>query len=195
MDSRLKERLIGAAVLVVIGVWLIPWILDGRETVSERAPQELQLPAQQDAAPLRTQTIDLGERRHANDPIAADSGTRAGSDTGAATASDGAGRADASLPAKPAPTKAPESAPAVVADAAAPGWVVQLGSFEDEANAKRQMNRVATYGYKAEVSTYRASGRLMHRVRVGPQPSRAQAEAVASSLSAHGFVAQVVIAD
>ena len=29
MDAHLKERLIGAVVLVVLGVWLIPWVLDG----------------------------------------------------------------------------------------------------------------------------------------------------------------------
>ena len=31
MDRHLKERLIGATVLVVIGVWIIPWLLDGTD--------------------------------------------------------------------------------------------------------------------------------------------------------------------
>ena len=31
MDQGLKERLVGAAVLVAIAVWLIPWVLDGPE--------------------------------------------------------------------------------------------------------------------------------------------------------------------
>jgi cell division protein FtsN len=35
----------------------------------------------------------------------------------------------------------------------------------------------------------------MYRVRVGPHDSRARADAAASALTAHGFVAQVVAAD
>jgi cell division protein FtsN len=38
----------------------------------------------------------------------------------------------------------------------------------------------------------KASGKVMHRVRLGPYASRGEAESVTSSLSAHGFVAQVV---
>ena len=35
MDQGLKERLVGAAVLVAIAVWLIPWVLDGPESALE----------------------------------------------------------------------------------------------------------------------------------------------------------------
>jgi DedD protein len=75
------------------------------------------------------------------------------------------------------------------------GWVVQLGSFGEEENARRLAQRIGTYGYKPEVSNHRAGGRVMYRVRLGAYASRAQADATASSLAAHGFVAQVVAAD
>ena len=73
--------------------------------------------------------------------------------------------------------------------------MVQLGSFGEEENARRLADRVTTFGFTPRVSTYTASGRPMFRVRVGPETSRERAAAVASSLSAHGFVAQVVSQD
>ena len=51
MDSRLKERLIGAAVLVALGVWLIPWLLDGSARPRDADMAALELPA---APPLLT---------------------------------------------------------------------------------------------------------------------------------------------
>jgi DedD protein len=60
MDQGLKERLVGAAVLVAIGVWLIPWVLDGPEEPLETGASSLQLPAAEEPMPMRTQTLRLG---------------------------------------------------------------------------------------------------------------------------------------
>jgi DedD protein len=199
MDSRLKERLIGAAVLVALGVWFIPWVLDGPAQAPEAETFELQLPAAQESAPFRTQTIDLTP----SDPGDAAIVSRADDEPAAVNGAGDRERTEAPVAAEPLPTVAKKSppvtsssAPSGVAPAVASGdWVVQLGSFGDSANAQRLASRVGTYGYDARVSDYRAGGRAMHRVRVGPHPSREKAEAVASSLSAHGFVAQVVTVD
>src|SRR5687767_5225453 len=61
MDQGLKERLVGAAVLVAIAVWLIPWVLDGPETPLESGASSLQLPAAEEPMPMRTQTLRLGD--------------------------------------------------------------------------------------------------------------------------------------
>jgi cell division septation protein DedD len=60
MDRRLKERLVGAAVLVAIGAWLIPWVLDGPEqsTLSATTALELPIPASNNP-PMRAETIVL----------------------------------------------------------------------------------------------------------------------------------------
>ena len=65
--------------------------------------------------------------------------------------------------------------------------MVQLGSFSEEANARRIAQQAGTYGYKAEVSSYKGGGRTLYRVRVGPQATRAAADAAASALRAHGI--------
>ncbi len=206
MESRLKERLVGAIVLVLLGVWLIPWLLDGSNDTAESDSVALSLPSRQESVPVKTQTIDLEEERHEatatrlSGAVESRTGTSA-SRGGASAALPAPTPVESSTAAKTAPAAKPSaSEPPTPAKAATKPpvegeWTVQLGSFGDEANAERLAGRVSTYGFDADVSPYRAGGRLMHRVRVGPQKTRAEAEAVASSLSAHGFVAQVVTAD
>jgi DedD protein len=90
-----------------------------------------------------------------------------------------------------------EPPPQPIVDTAVPaaadpvGWSVQLGSFSEPANARQLASRVSEYGYAARVSDFRSDGRNMHRVRVSGFASRDEAEAAASSLSAHGFVPRV----
>jgi len=191
MDRVLKERLVGAAVLVAIGAWLIPWVLDGPEQLNAPQSTALELPAPTaEDPPIRTETIELERRGSpvARDPSGAPDTVAAVPDQPAAAAATKA----------PAPTAAASSAapaaakPAAASDAAATSWYVQLGAFGERANADRLAARVATYGYDADVSGFPASGPTVYRVRLGPEPTRARAEAIASALSAHGFVAQVV---
>ncbi len=102
MDQGLKERLVGAAVLVAIAVWLIPWVLDGPENPVETGPASLQLPAAQEPVPMRTQTLKLGEPPAAAQPAAtAIEKTDAPAETVVAAATP--------EPTQPAPAAAPAS--------------------------------------------------------------------------------------
>jgi DedD protein len=195
MDQGLKERLVGAAVLVAIGVWLIPWVLDGPEAPLDASGGSLQLPSVEEPMPMRTQTLKLGE----DEPVA--------------QAQPEAPSATLSTPAETTPTEEPpvaeaepSAAPPVTVAAAAPppkptpatvaqgDWIVQLGTFGEEANARRLAQRAETYGYDVDVSTYRANGRTLYRVRVGPATTRALADTKASALRAHGIKEASVVA-
>ncbi len=224
MDQGLKERLIGAAVLVALGVWLIPLVLDGPAQQTEGESTTLRLPAPEESQPVKSVTIELDEQESppgtgaaAATPVAERDGDEAPVPTPAPAPERKA--ADVRAETQPAPAQAQRAAgavrsePAAVAPAAAvqrpapaaaapkaqpaaqDGFMIQLGSFSEEENARRLAQRVGTYGYKPTVSTFKSSGRVMWRVRIGPKSTRAQAEAEASSLSAHGFVAQVVAPD
>jgi DedD protein len=204
MDQGLKERLVGAAVLVAIGVWLIPWVLDGPENPPDAGANSLQLPAVEEPMPMRTQTLRLGE---ADEP-AAETPPRATPAPAESTAATTAASEDP--PAREAPRDAEPpaatSAPAPVAVATAPppkptpaaaaggDWIVQLGTFSEEANARRLAQRASTFGYEPVVSNYRANGRTLYRVRVGPATTRAQADTKASALRAHGINEASVVA-
>jgi DedD protein len=201
MDQGLKERLVGAAVLVAIGVWLIPWVLDGPENPVETGSASLQLPAAEEPVPMRTQTLRLGA---AEEEPAAAGGSTPEPAAPAPVAAAAPAEPTAPPPSAPAVARTPEPPPAATAvaatrPAAAPAangdWVVQLGSFSGEENARRLAQRAGTFGYKAGISSYRSGGRTMYRVRVGPYESRGQADATASALAAHGLSGQVVAAD
>jgi DedD protein len=214
MDQGLKERLVGAAVLIAIAVWLIPWVLDGPEAPLEPSGGSLQLPAAEEPMPMRTQTLRLGDAAEpsAELPRSADAAPQEEQPLAAVgSPADEPPGAEAETPAEtPAVTTArtgPERAPVVATAPPAPAatppqpaptaatggdWTVQLGSFSDEANARRVAQRSGTFGYKAEVSTIRSGGRTLYRVRVGSGRSRAEAEATVSALKAHGIDASVV---
>jgi DedD protein len=225
MDRRLKERLIGAAVLVAFGVWIIPWVLDGRQEPEPPPAATLELPAPNDVSPIRTETLRLDEDPTSSAltspesidaprvPAARVAGERpemqaavpepasappAPATRPAAAATPDVAAAEPEPEPEPEPERETEAEPPAALRAAAasgPGWIVQLGSFGDEENARRLAERVETYGYAAQESPFRSGGRVMHRVRLAPEPSRAEAEALAASLGAHGFVAQVLASD
>ena len=179
MDRGLKERLVGAAVLVAFGVWLVPWVLDGPERSDRPESDALELPAPTVSTPLRTHTITLDNDLVPPTP---------------ASSTLGPGHSAATPVRQPArdTATAPAHSSAATAAGAEDTWFVQIGSYAEEENARRQADRVSTYGFDARLSTFLASGRSMQRVRIGPQASRESALEVASALSAHGFVARVV---
>lgn len=200
MDQGLKERLVGAAVLVAIAVWLIPWVLDGPEGGAETPASSLQLPSAEEPMPMRTQTLKLGD---APEPSAESARAPATTPTPQPSGAAAEPRREPAPQAETTVAAATHEHPPAVAAATPPkpepqlegDWTVQLGVFEDEANAKRLAQRAGTYGYKAEVSSYRSSGgRTLYRVRVGPQATRGAADAAASALKAHGVEARVVAA-
>ena len=76
------------------------------------------------------------------------------------------------------PTPAPSTLP----------WVVQVGSFADAGRARSQSDRVRATGRTVFLEPYQG----LTRVKVGPYPSRADAEAALRSLEAAGFEGIVV---
>ncbi len=123
----------------------------------------------------------------------------------------------ASVPAGPQPRaepesgSRPESGPAAAGGGAASGaqepssgaessaaptgqalWAVQLGSFSSQENAERLAGDLRKQGFAAFLSRVQDGGRQLHRVRVGPQGSRDEAEKVAARLAAAGHDGQVV---
>ena len=190
MERALKERIIGAAVLVLVAVLLVPVFLDGTpggdEIVSERVP----LPGQ---AEQKSQTVVLDRDR--KDPVPV------------ATASAPAQKQEQEPPPKPVVKQAepetvkpdPEPEPAKpaaekpAATASTTGmWAVQLGSFGDQGNAERLAAELRKKGFAAFLSQLSTSSGQRHRVRIGPQKDRESAEAMAARLQKAGYEGQVL---
>jgi DedD protein len=190
MDTRVKERLTGAIVLVAIVVILVPALLSGPRS-RPVAPD-----------PLHSVTIDLStdaRGRVATPPAAAPS-VAAPTSAIPAPALEHAPAPPASSPASAAPplaTAAPASVPApapaaaATAAAAATGWIVQLGSFASRENAAKLVKELRRKGYSAFVAEFRGSTKTLYRVRVGPEKERVRADALASRLAREGHPGSV----
>ena len=206
MDEQVKARLIGATVLVAVIVILVPAVLSGpkRDTTGPAAPDGRRA--------TRTYTIDLGGAvasgaRLEQAPQAAPPAREAPrlptvDPPGVATepVADVPEEAPAAppppaksmtLPAEPAPQQVPQTA----APAAKGTWSVQVGAFGSADSARRLVADLRKDGLSAYVAPLSRNGKTLHRVRVGPEPTRAAAEAVAARLKGRSLPATVVAAD
>jgi cell division septation protein DedD len=69
---------------------------------------------------------------------------------------------------------------------------VQVGAFGSEAAARKLVDQLRESGYKVYVAPVSRGGRTLHRVRVGPEPERAEAESLLAGLKVRGLPATVV---
>jgi DedD protein len=212
MDRALKERIIGAVVLVVIVVLVVPVFLDGPARDPDMISETVTLPGQNsDGGARKTVVLELDRdqplpessaRNEVRPAAAAPAPPRDEPPTAAAeprTQNPASTRSEPepepeTPPARketPPPEAAPDAEPAT-RESATGMWAVQMGSFSNKGNADRLAASLRESGYAAFLSQLdTASGRL-HRVRIGPQKDRASAEAVAEKLGAEGLKGQVV---
>jgi DedD protein len=209
MDSRAKQRVTGAVILAALFVLLVPELLTGPKSASPPATPE------EDEQGLRSYTIDIdgkssGETPSATNPVpAVPATTTADPETSAPSVSEPAPEArpaqraaaaveapqsaPAPTPVTPARSSPPRPAPAQAAPPAPKGsFVVQLGSFGSRDNADRLVRDMSAKGFKAFVAPIRSGGRDLYRVRVGPTPDRASAEALAADLKRVGQSGSIV---
>jgi DedD protein len=191
VDSALKERLVGAVVLVALGVWLIPLFLDGpqRAGVTGEGRRTLKLPVPSPEKPdKQTKTIRLDgsqlPSRPTPEPV---------TDPVRESKPLVKPRVEPKPAPKPAPkTSQPAPRPADRSAPVAAGWYLQLGSFSSDANAKRLAAQVNALGWAAQLSQHTSAGKSMHRVRVGPVPTRSKADALRAELAERGFEGKVM---
>ena len=184
MDRALKERVIGAIVLVVVAVLIVPVFLDGTANDVEIVSEIVTLPGQNGQQRM-TQTVVLNRDRAepvpTSEPVLAPAKSKpeAGKPAAAAT--------KAVKPAVSAATERP-----VAIESSTGMWAVQLGSFQNQENAERLAADLRKQGFAAFLSQLDRGSGALHRVRIGPQKDRDGAEFVAAKLSKSGHSGQVV---
>ena len=194
MDSQLKQRLIGAAVLVALAVIFLPMLLKGPDV---KEPDAAQVPLTMPATP--------GEEYETRElPLTMPEGAPAGGVLGmtpaeppampapqasvSASSVATAGPASMTAPAAavepapvaapaPAPVAPPEAAPAEPAAVAAGKYMVNVGSFSNVANANGLVAKLRAQKLPVVADKITLSSGTAMRVRVGPYADRATAEA------------------
>ncbi len=214
VDTHLKERLVGAAVLVAVAVILIPEMLSGP---AERQAPALSADRVADDGGVRTYTIDLGTRARsgAETPVvpSAEVVTPApppetieeAESAPAATVAESPPPAESRPPTEAAPIPAPvAAAPAAPTVREAPPapvrqdsgakrpWAVQVGSFASQATADRLGQDLRKRGYESFVVPFKTGSQTLYRVRVGPMEDRTAADAAVQKLKREGTSATVV---
>lgn len=165
MDQKLKERLTGAIVLVLLAVILLPLVMDDARKVDTgikatnipEKPQEefttrlVPIPEQDEVVPVE-ETADPA-------PVEEPPVVTAETET-------------AAEPAPAEPVAEPE-----VETGGLTGWVVQVGSFSRK-NADSLDARLRAAGYSSYVvddPVVARDGSLLYRVRIGPEVLRSEA--------------------
>jgi DedD protein len=195
MDRELQERVVGAIVLVVVAVLVVPIFLDGSTSDEvEIVSESVTLPGQS-TGQTETQKIVLNRDRSEPVPTAApvQSPVAAPVAETPAPAPDTKTRNTAAEAGPEQPEKtASAAAPDASVDSPTGMWAVQLGSFSSQENAERLAASLRDKGYAAFLSQLKTGDGSLHRVRVGPQKDRAAAESVAAQLGKSGHAGQVV---
>lgn len=219
MERRAKERLIGASILVVLIVLIVPELLSGPKPAAPAAEAPRLPAAASTPEPTRTVTVDLTTSKAPaqNDTEAADAAPPPPQQQPAATGPQGATTpAAASVPAasnapsqaSEAPAFRPAQPPPAVESAAPPpiskagsgrgdashgsGWSLQLGSFASRANADNLVRQLKGQGFAVYVLSGGSGAATRHRVRVGPLPDRDAAERTAAKLKALGHASSLM---
>jgi DedD protein len=202
LQDHLKERLTGAAILVIVVVLLVPELF--------RGPPGANLKAGTNASagpPVRSYTIDLRDSSAAQPPGASAPAIA----MPAAAAASASPNGPPGAPSAPVDSSAPPAAPALNpatphavspatprsataapsphaaarASAAKSAWTVQVGSFARRDYAERMAKQVMAKGYAVEVAG--PDDRGLYRVRSAPQAERAAATALKQKMQASGL--------
>lgn len=166
MDQKLKQRLVGAAVVVVLAVIFLPMLLDSSGR-SASLTLTTNIPAKPEGV-FSSRVIPLGgndefqtELERKRLPLRA---------------------AQPEVFARVEPPKVASVPPATetgIAPRAVQAWAVQVGSFAGQDNAAKLQQRLIKRSYSAFIeTTFDDEGKAIYRVRVGPELLRSAAQSL-----------------
>jgi len=192
MERALKERIIGAVILVLVVVLVVPIFLDGPPDETEIVSERVLLPGQEDQ---KTQTVVLERDREDPVPVASSptpDRQEPAREEPKPVAVEQKQPEPQTTPPRPAPEPVKESVVEQPAASTTGMWAVQLGSFSNKDNAEKLAADLRKQGYAAFLSQMTTDSGQLHRVRIGPQKDRESAEAMASRLLKVDHKGQVV---
>jgi DedD protein len=193
LQDHLKERLTGAAILVMVVVLLVPELFRGPPNIGPKTGAGATT-----GPPVRSYTIDLRDAA-TTQPLAPSAPALVMPAPAASSAPSIAPSAEAisaplsvpptntarPLAAAPIATKPPASPASSHTGAVKSGWTVQVGSFARRDYAERMAKQVTAKGYAVEVAGPDNHG--LYRVRSAPQSERAAAVALKQKMQASGL--------
>lgn len=189
MEPALKQRLLGAVVLIALAIIFLPMLFSGSAPKQESVTSNMEIPPQPTREfETRVLTVDAASKDASRPPVAQARVAEpvASVDTGIPPRVEALPESTApvtpvepSLPAStmPAPEK-PATVEQQAAGTAADGrYLVHLGVYAAAGNASDLVTQLKKSGFRAFVESVDFNGKPAKRVRVGPFSDRAEAEA------------------
>lgn len=185
----MKQRLVGAIVLVALGVIFIPMLLEGPNRTL--VPKMDEMPTPETLAP----ELPLKPFPPATEPVEAQravvtnaTGEKAPEKPAPSSQPPAAKPAPPPAAASPKPARAPETpvpgeSPATTTSKGS--WVVQVVSLSNKANALALRDSLRKGGFATQVERVTVGGKTRYRVRVGPFLQRTEAERVRKQIAGH----------
>ena len=186
METQVRERLVGALVLVALVVLFVPALLKGpsrkaptetpggQQVVKfplsdafEAPPDEAPTPEPKTTPPVPPAVV---EAPPVQEPLRKPA------------------PAAAAVPTEIEPPRVRDAEPPPSAATGQPAWAVQLGAFSTREKAEGLVAELRKRGYAAFFLEYRTNGKILHRVRVGPEQDRERAAAIAERLRKDGYL-------
>lgn len=173
MDKALKQRLVGASVLVALAIIVLPMLLNGQPENQQEA-RSISVPAKPSELSFETRRFPIGQQKAENPSVVA----RTATDMAAPNKGETSLKGDSPVQQAPAVT-APvaiadhsgQQRPVVDIDAATPSpgrYLVQVASFSTTTSANSLVARLQADNLPVLTDTIEASVGTLHRVRVGP---------------------------
>ncbi len=187
MDYLIKQRLVGAIVLVALGVIFIPMLLEGPE--QPVVPPVSEMPEPESLPPVsQLHEFPPPAEVPARPPVAV-LGPEAEQEQQQDAAPAPEKRATSRPAGEPAPAPKPQAEPGPAGrEEGSPSrklpqaWVVQVGSFSRRDNALALRDRLRKAGFATQVEQVTLAKGTTYRVRVGPYPQRREADKAQAKL-------------
>ncbi|WP_339344460.1 SPOR domain-containing protein [uncultured Alcanivorax sp.] len=195
MDNRARQRIVGIVLLLILAGALAPFLFRTPEQV--RNALDMRIPEPPEHKTVLVEPVVPQERLDtADERIEAD--REAIQDAAEQQLGDEDGdEGTQAVPQQPepvapvkddAPVPPPEDpvTPPQVDPADGPvlaGFVVQTGSYSDADNASGMVDKLKDAGYRAYIQTDSHEGKVVHRVMVGPEIRKNDAEATRQKLA------------
>lgn len=190
MEQNLKQRLVGALVLISLAVIFLPLVFDRQQQRIDTSPYVIpEKPAITITAPDMEPLEQAASEQHA--AVMKVTEEKRIQDEASAVADHAATSAPA-VPAELAPAPVAQTReyleqekavdatwqdqPVTTTVPLAEAWVIQVGAFSSEANAKGLQDKLKSAGYAAFVKAGKTASGMLYKVYVGPEIRRAQLE-------------------
>ena len=212
MDKALKQRLVGASVLIILAVIVLPMLLSGRSDTLKQESREIELPPKPEELSIETRRLPIGIP---DKPTSSSGGQEQAKTVESAT--DTVKIESPDLPVEQAiaepetdggkgdttdlSSRIKEKPPVVTSitlssgkdkdvnafleaggSADTPRYLVQVASFSSEKTANRLASQLREENLNVLMDVVDRTAGRLHRVRVGPYAGRDEADAVVASV-------------